>query len=409
MSTSNDGEDIRKEKNTARFCVENRQITWVLLIATVLWGVYGYINMAKRKDPEFPTLITAVVVPWPGVSADKVEQQLTRKIEQRVSENLRVKRTESISQGNLSIVYVTLEDDEKNPAKQWDDIDLKLKSMTDLPDGAGPITYLKDFGDTAALMLTVASPKASPSEISWRASEVRKSIDAVRATKPAAVRTAGVLCFPTTVSPAIPQRGRDTMLRYAEDKHFGKNIVAFGGPGFVGIDGDFGEDENALKDFVAEFFRSKLRPSELHLDVWPAVFIRDTKDAEARLGASPGERYSLRQLDDFTALIQRTLQGVGPVNKVQRAGVVPERIYLEYSQQRLAGYGIQPASLQKILQARNTTQPGGLLEEGGKNTLIDPSGSFKSPKEIGGVVVAATDTGLPIYLRDGVDIYRGYA
>src|SRR6185295_16210995 len=88
---------------------------------------------------------------------------------------------------------------------------------------------------------------------------------------------------------------------------------------------------------------------------------------------------------------------------------VPERIYLEYSQQRLAGYGIQPASLQKILQARNTTQPGGLLEEGGKNTLIDPSGSFKSPKEIGGVVVAATDTGLPIYLRDGVDIYLGYA
>jgi len=54
VSTSNDGEDIRKEKNTARFCVENRQITWVLLIATVLWGVYGYINMAKRKDPEFP-------------------------------------------------------------------------------------------------------------------------------------------------------------------------------------------------------------------------------------------------------------------------------------------------------------------------------------------------------------------
>ena len=175
---------IRKEKNTARFCVEHPQITWVMLIGTVAWGLWGYFTMPKRKDPEFPTLVTAVVTPWLGVTADKIEQQVTRRIEQKVSENLRVKRTESISQSNLSIVYVTLQDDEKDPHRQWDDIDLKLKSITDLPDGAGPITYLKDFGDTAALMLTVASPPASATEIAWRAGEARKAIDAVRSKQP---------------------------------------------------------------------------------------------------------------------------------------------------------------------------------------------------------------------------------
>ena len=144
QSNSEAGE-IRKTRNTARFCVENRQITWVLLIGTVIWGIYSYITMPKRKDPEFPTLTTAIVTPWRGVTADKIEQQVTRKIEQKVAENLRVKRTESISQSNLSIVYVTLEDDEKDPHKQWDDIDLKLKSITDLPDGSGPSVYLKDF------------------------------------------------------------------------------------------------------------------------------------------------------------------------------------------------------------------------------------------------------------------------
>src|SRR5580698_1441263 len=93
-----DGESgaIRTKKNTARFFVENRQIAWVMLLGTVVWGVWGYITMPKRKDPEFPTLVTAIVTPWPGVSADKIEQQVTRKIEQKVSENVRVKRTESI-------------------------------------------------------------------------------------------------------------------------------------------------------------------------------------------------------------------------------------------------------------------------------------------------------------------------
>ncbi len=400
--------EVPKERNTARFCVEHPQITWVMLLGTVIWGLWGYITMPKRKDPEFPTLITAVVTPWPGVTAEKIEQQVTRKIEQRVSENLRVKRTDSISQSNLSIVYVTLEDDEKDPHKQWDDIDLKLKSITDLPDGAGPITYLKDFGDTAALMLTVASPKASLSEVSWRAGEARKAIDAVRSRQPHAERTAALLLFPTSIGSDILARGRDRMIAYARERGFGRNIVPVDGPGFVGVDGDFGADPKYLTGFVDDFFRNRMRPSEVHLDLWPAVFIRDTKDAEARIGANAGDRYSLRQLDEFTDLIQRTLQGVPLVNKVSRAGVVPERIFLEYSQQRLAGFGIQPISLQKILQARNTTQPGGLLEEGGKSTLIDPSGSFKTPREIGDVAITATDRGLPVYLRDGVDIYKGY-
>ena len=400
--------DIEKQKNTARFFVENRQIAWVLLLTTVLWGIYSYITMPKRKDPEFPTLVTAIVTPWKGIPADKIEDQVTRKIEQTVSENLRVKRTDSISQANLSIVYVTLQDDEKNPAKQWDDIDLKLKAITDLPDGAGPIVYLKDFGDTAALMLTVASPKASGSEIAWRASEARRAIDAARKGQPAAERTAALLFFPVSISPEIPARGRDRLIAYAKERGVGRNIVPVSGSGFVGIDGDFGTDPKILRNFLDDFFRNGISPTEVHLDVWPPVFIRDTKDAEAEVAANAGERYSLRQLDEYTDLIQRTLRGVPLVNKVMRAGVVPERIFLEYSQQRLAGFGIQPASLQKILDARNTSLPGGLLEEGGKNTLIDPSGSFKTPQEIGNVAVAATDRGLPVYLRDAVDIYKGY-
>ena len=48
-------------------------------------------------------------------------------------------------------------------------VKLKLDAITDLPDGAGPINFVKDFGDTAALMLTVASPKVSDLEVELRA------------------------------------------------------------------------------------------------------------------------------------------------------------------------------------------------------------------------------------------------
>jgi hypothetical protein len=39
---------------------------------------------------------------------------------------------------------------------------------------------------------------------------------------------------------------------------------------------------------------------------------------------------------------------------------------------------------------------------------VEPSGEFKSEKEIGGVMMAATAQGVPVYLRDVVEVLRGY-
>src|SRR5271166_5656729 len=105
-----DSDHIENDRNVPRYCIENRQISWVLLIATVLWGVYGYIQMPKRKDPKFGATRAAVLCPWPGVSADKVEQLVTKKIEEKLAGNVRTEKIESSSRSNLSIIVISLED-----------------------------------------------------------------------------------------------------------------------------------------------------------------------------------------------------------------------------------------------------------------------------------------------------------
>ena len=77
-------EHIRSTRNVSRFFVENRSISWVLLVATVAWGIYGYVTMPKSKDPDVPVRIALVSCPWPGVSAEKVEQLVTRPIENKI-------------------------------------------------------------------------------------------------------------------------------------------------------------------------------------------------------------------------------------------------------------------------------------------------------------------------------------
>src|SRR5215475_13317735 len=147
--------------SVARFFVENRQVSWVLLAGVIAWGFWAYAAMPKRKDPDIPVRQIAVVTPWPGQSPERVEQLVTRKIEERIAQNIRVSEITSTSRSGLSVVYAEIDEQLATDAgKEFDDIKVKLDGLTDLPEGAGPIQFIKEFGETAALMMTVASPPA---------------------------------------------------------------------------------------------------------------------------------------------------------------------------------------------------------------------------------------------------------
>jgi multidrug efflux pump subunit AcrB len=91
-----------------------------------------------------------------------------------------------------------------------------------------------------------------------------------------------------------------------------------------------------------------------------------------------GDKYTYRDLDRFSDLIQKAAQTIPATSRVERSGILRQQIYLDYSQQRLAAYGLPVAELPALLGARNTAFPGGILEIGRKNVTIDPSGEFAS-------------------------------
>jgi multidrug efflux pump subunit AcrB len=406
----NDEDAIKNMRNTARFFVETRHISWVLLIATCLWGIYGYTSMPQRKDPEVQVRVAVALTPWPGASAEKIEQLVTKKVEEKMAANARVTDIKSISRTGLSVVYLELDEDLKETGKELDDIKLKLDSITDLPSGAGPINFIKDFGDTAALMLTVSSPRVSDVEIQLRARSVKAAIEEARskATTPADSRMSLLVCMPQSINEQIAKNHRDLFLEYLKEQNLASDFQRLNGSGFLGADASTHLSEDELRGQFQKFVRERMQASEFHPDAWMPVVIRDPNETEAKLRASAGDKYSYRELDDFTDLIEKTLKTLPIVSKVSRSGLLNEKVFLYYSQERLASYGIQTGKLPDTLSARNITLPGGQLEVEGKNLTIDASGEFKSEKEIGDVLVTSSQTGSPVYLRDLVDIIRSY-
>ena len=180
------------------------------------------------------------------------------------------------------------------------------------------------------------------------------------------------------------------------------------GSGFIGFDGLSDADDSSIQAFIRRFISERLKRSELHPDAWEPVIIRDPAETRAKLAAVAGDKYSYAELDNFSDLIGRTLQGAPEVSKIERRGVLPQTVYLDYSQDRLAAYGLRPADLSKVLSARNIIAPGGSVETGERRVTLIPSGQFDSAQSIGDVAVSATSEGAPVYLRDLVQISRGY-
>jgi len=342
------------------------------------------------------------------MDAERVEERVTRRVEEVVAENEHVDVVRSTTRTGVSYVFIDLKEGTKGTGEIFDDIGLKLSGIHDLPDGAGPIQYIKDFGSTAALMLTVASPRIDEVQVSLRAHELEGAVERLRAGATLGSRATLVYNFPASISAASAVRPAQLYLAQAVADGVFRDARLLTGPTFVGVDGITELSDSALVGHVRRFVEERLRVSELHPDAWAPVVVRDPAGTRARLLAVAGDKYSYKELDDFTDLMKRTFQTVQQVSKVDRSGVLDEQVTLSFSQERIASYGVPMGKLQDLLRARNTALTGGLIEVGGRTVGLNPTGEFKDEREIGGVIVGSSSGGAPLYLRDLVDIDRGY-
>src|ERR1700758_5034036 len=412
-------QEISNRRNVPRFFVEHPQISWMLLAGVLIWGWFGYTSMPQRKDPDIPVRLGVAACPWPGATAQQVEQFITRRIEDVAAENKTIHPgtdadygIKSISLPGYSFVTIQLDEGITDTKRQFSDINLKLNALnSQLPQGAGPITFQSDFGDTAALMLTVASPKVDAIEIAARANSVEAAIRKARGAKPqnrGGQRITVVDSFPQSISAREFLDTGYLFQQQAESAGIIRDSEIIQGSGFIALDGVSYKDDDSIRAFIQQFISQRLKRSELHPDVWYPTIIRDPRDTQTKLANVAADKYSYAELDNFSDLIGRTLQGAPEVSKVERRGVLSQSVYLDYSQDRLAAYGLRPTDLSKILSARNIIAPGGSVETGERRVTLIPSGQFDTAKSIGDVAVSATSEGTPVYLRDLVQISRGY-
>ncbi len=89
------------------------------LLLIVVAGLSALEVLPRREDPELITRNALVVTRFPGASAERVESQVTEKIEEELFEVDEIKQLDSFSRAGVSLVTMELRDEVTEPDEVW--------------------------------------------------------------------------------------------------------------------------------------------------------------------------------------------------------------------------------------------------------------------------------------------------
>ncbi len=114
--------------------------------------------MPRREDPKITIRSGLVSAIYPGATSAQVEDQVTRKIEERLFRFSEVRRAKTFSttRDGLVIVNVELNESVKDADVFWSKLRLEMAQLKpELPEGVQGPTVDSDFGDTVAVLIGI--------------------------------------------------------------------------------------------------------------------------------------------------------------------------------------------------------------------------------------------------------------
>lgn len=124
--------------------------------------------------------------------------------------------------------------------------------------------------------------------------------------------------------------------------------------------------------------------------------------------ALTGQGFNLSQMNTIAKHISDTLYSVVGTKKIEIIGTQDERIYMEAPSAKLAQLGISQSLLIHELRTQNIISPGGQIDTGARNLVIEPTGNFDSLEEIGNTLITIPGTQNTLALKDIVSLRRDF-
>lgn len=154
--------------NFAKVAFDNKVTTLVLTFCALGGGLLAYQGLSRLEDPEFTIKDALVITPYPGASAEEVEEEVSDRLEIAVQQMGQLDEVTSKSDRGLSTLTVSIKKNYTSAdlPQVWDELRRKINdAQRNLPPGAGPSMVVDDFGDVYGVFVAIYGEGYSYAEL----------------------------------------------------------------------------------------------------------------------------------------------------------------------------------------------------------------------------------------------------
>ena len=161
-----------------------RRVVFLVLTALLAYGALSYFTLPASEDPEIIIREATVTTVYPGLNPERVEQLITRKLEDQIRKIPELKEIRSTSTTGLSIIHVEIQDRYFTLDDIWTDLRNKIdQAIPNLPEGTQTPQVNDEFGDVAVITLALTADGFDMAALNDMSKHIRDMLYRVEGTK----------------------------------------------------------------------------------------------------------------------------------------------------------------------------------------------------------------------------------
>ncbi len=168
--------------NLSSAAIDKPRVVYVVAILVIIVSIFAAMSISVQRTPAIHKAIILVAVPHPGAQPTEVEEQITRKIEEKLQKLNNVDFVASSSMRGSSITQVLFLDGVDPDAARGEVKDLVDEVRRELPRARDvePIVTDIDFENTPLMLVNLVAPDGfDPRSLKDLAEEVQEELESV--------------------------------------------------------------------------------------------------------------------------------------------------------------------------------------------------------------------------------------
>ncbi len=170
--------------NITQLAFTYRKSVFLILAVLLVNGLFAYFTLPAQEDPTITIREAIVSTSFPGMAPDRIEQLITKKLEEEIRKIPQVKEIKSSSATGISIIHVKIYDRYFNLDDIWQNLRNKVSAAHNkMPSGTHAPFVNDEFGDVSVVTLALTADGFDLGEMYDIAQHIRDTLYGVEGTK----------------------------------------------------------------------------------------------------------------------------------------------------------------------------------------------------------------------------------